>query len=59
MKTIIIGLAAAMGLLATGVISLIHSNEAEAIYPQDDGEEVKVQYITFTEPMEIQGRLVK
>lgn len=58
MKTIIIGITAAIGLFG-GAVSLIDSDKSEEIYPHDYAEGVQVQYINFTEPMEIKGRVIK
>ena len=58
LKTIIIGITAAIGLFG-GAISLIGNYKTEEIYPQNYMNEVPVEYINFTEPMEIKGYVVK
>ena len=58
MKTIIIGITAAVGLVG-GAFSLIDTEEVEKTYPQTYINEVPVEYINFTEPMEIKGYVVK
>jgi hypothetical protein len=62
MKTIIIGITAAIGLLG-GAASMVgtHENEEhssiEYIEAIDDGP--SVHFINFTEPLEIKGRVMK
>jgi len=58
LKTIIIGITAAVGLVG-GAFSLIDTEEVEKTYPQTYINEVPVEYINFTEPMEIKGYVVK
>ena len=71
MKTIIIGITAAIGVLS-GAASLIDGSKAEEVYPQAYVDEVpdehikvyvevrdNVEYINFIEPMEIKGYVIK
>jgi hypothetical protein len=58
LKTVIIGITAAIGLFG-GAVSLIDNDKTEEVYPQDYIDGVQVEYINFTEPMEIKGYVVK